>query len=315
MSDLLDVHQMRHRLDHSAHLGPIVAQRLIADPAQSQCSERVPLILLATHGAAHLTDLELRHYELTACLARRIAAGVTSSTVLPRRLATSSGCSSPCSAATVACTTLIAFAEPRDLANTSCTPAHSSTARADPPAITPVPGEAGRSRTTPAAFSPCTGCGIVPWIRGTAKKCFFASLGDRRGHLLGLAVSDAHSSVAVSDDHQRGEAEPPAALDDLGHPVDGHHPLDVVALLLRLATTTIVTAATLPTGTASAALGYRHRSSFRISFVRSRCLQPRTDRRAFIKNLVVYSSKNRGRPRARRQPAPRSDRGTCDLRG
>src|SRR5829696_4931862 len=175
MSDLLDVHQMRHRLDHAAHLGPIVAQGLITDPAQAQCAQRVPLILLATHGAAHLTDLELRHYELTACRARRIAAGVTSSTVLPRRLATSSGCSSPCSAATVACTTLIAFAEPRDLASTSCTPAHSSTARADPPAITPVPGEAGRSRTTPAAFSPCTGCGIVPWIRGTAKKCFFAS--------------------------------------------------------------------------------------------------------------------------------------------
>src|SRR5215212_8499073 len=175
MSDLLDVHQMRHRLDHAAHLGPIVAQRFIADPAQTQCPERVPLILLAARGAAHLADLELRHYELTACRARRIAAGVTSSTVLPRRLATASGCSRPCSAATVACTTLIAFAEPRDLASTSWTPAHSSTARADPPAITPVPGDAGRSNTTPAAFSPCTGCGMVPWIRGTAKKCFLAS--------------------------------------------------------------------------------------------------------------------------------------------
>src|SRR5215217_7154764 len=141
MSDLLDVHQMRHRLDH----------------------------------AAHLADLELCHYELTAFRARRMAAGVTSSTVLPRRLATASGCSKPCSAATVACTTLIAFAEPRDLARTSWTPAHSSTARADPPAITPVPGDAGRSNTTPAAFSPCTGCGMVPWIRGTAKKCFLAS--------------------------------------------------------------------------------------------------------------------------------------------
>ena len=41
--------------------------------------------------------------------------------------------------------------------------------------MTPVPGEAGRSMTTPAAFSPCTGCGMVPWIRGTAKKCFLAS--------------------------------------------------------------------------------------------------------------------------------------------
>ena len=29
--------------------------------------------------------------------------------------------------------------------------------------------------TTPAAFSPCTGCGMVPWIRGTVKNCFLAS--------------------------------------------------------------------------------------------------------------------------------------------
>src|SRR5829696_2063494 len=109
------------------------------------------------------------------------------------------------------------------------------------------------------------------------------ALGDCRRHLLGLAVSHPNSSVTVSNNHQGGEAEPPAALDDLGDPVDRHHSLDVVALLLRLATTTIVTAATLPTGTASTALGYRHRFSFRISFVRSRCLQPRTDRRALIK--------------------------------
>ena len=36
-------------------------------------------------------------------------------------------------------------------------------------------GAAGRSRTTPAAVSPWTGCGMVPWIRGTLKKFFLAS--------------------------------------------------------------------------------------------------------------------------------------------
>ena len=41
--------------------------------------------------------------------------------------------------------------------------------------MTPVPGEAGRSMTTPAAFSPWTGWEMVPWMRGTVKKCFFAS--------------------------------------------------------------------------------------------------------------------------------------------
>src|SRR3954454_14664997 len=70
---------------------------------------------------------------------------------------------------------LIALDEPSDFDRTSWTPAASSTARTGPPAMTPVPGAAGRRSTTPAAFSPCTGCGMVPWMRGTLKKCFLAS--------------------------------------------------------------------------------------------------------------------------------------------
>src|SRR4051794_30958777 len=57
------------------------------------------------------------------------------------------------------------------------------------------------------------------------------ALGDRRGHLLGLAVADTHGAVAVADDDQRGEAEAPTALDDLRHAVDGDDALDEVALL------------------------------------------------------------------------------------
>ena len=114
---------------------------------------------------------------------RSSAAGATSSTGRPRRAATASGRSSIFSAATVACTMLIALDEPSDLLSTSWMPAHSSTARTGPPAITPVPGAAGRSRTTPAAFSPCTGCGMVPWMRGTAEEVLLGlldTLGDRR---------------------------------------------------------------------------------------------------------------------------------------
>ena len=70
---------------------------------------------------------------------------------------------------------LIGLSEPSDLDSTSWMPAHSSTARTGPPAITPVPGLAGLSSTTPAAASPCTGCGTVPWMRGTLKKFFLAS--------------------------------------------------------------------------------------------------------------------------------------------
>ena len=54
-------------------------------------------------------------------------------------------------------------------------PAHSSTARTGPPAMTPVPGLAGLSSTTPADSSPCTVCGIVPAMRGTLKKLFLAA--------------------------------------------------------------------------------------------------------------------------------------------
>src|SRR4029077_11227899 len=45
------------------------------------------------------------------------------------------------------------------------------------------------------------------------------TLGDRGRNLLGLAVADTDHPVAVTDDHQRGEAEPPTALDDLGDAV------------------------------------------------------------------------------------------------
>src|SRR3954469_21490212 len=102
--DLLHGHQVGDRLDHAADLGPILADRLITDPLQAKCPQRVPLILLAAHATAHLADLELGHQVVTAARARRMAAGVTSSTDLPRRLATCSGCSRDCNAATVACT-------------------------------------------------------------------------------------------------------------------------------------------------------------------------------------------------------------------
>src|SRR3712207_2693012 len=61
------------------------------------------------------------------------------------------------------------------------------------------------------------------------------ALGDRRGHLLGLAVADADLAVAVTHDHQGGEAEATTTLDDLGHAVDRDHALDEVALLDRAA--------------------------------------------------------------------------------
>src|SRR4051812_27140998 len=96
------------------------------------------------------------------------------------------------------------------------------------------------------------------------------ALGDRRGHLLGLAVADADLAVAVTHDHQGGEAEAPATLDDLGHAVDGNHALDVVALLGGSATgappaVAAVAAVVTAAGAAAASLWSWHQTSLSIS--------------------------------------------------
>src|SRR5690606_39978241 len=85
---------------------------------------------------------------------------------------------------------------------------------------------------------------------------FLDALGDRGRHFLGLAVADPDRAVAVSNHHERGEAEPATSLDHLGHPVDGDHPLQVGALLGRRAPAAVPTtlAATVPAAV-PAALG------------------------------------------------------------
>src|SRR4029450_13240499 len=110
--DLLHGHQMGNRLDHAANFRPVLANGLVANPLQTQGPQSVPLVLPTSHRAGHLTGRQLCHHEPTASRALSRAAGATSSTALPRRLATDSGCSRVCSAATVACTTLMALGEP-----------------------------------------------------------------------------------------------------------------------------------------------------------------------------------------------------------
>src|SRR5690606_323158 len=80
------------------------------------------------------------------------------------------------------------------------------------------------------------------------------ALGDRRGHLLGLAVSDADRAVAVTDDHQGGEAEAPTALDDLRDAVDCYDALDVRLSLVGATAAVVAPVATVATLTATAPL-------------------------------------------------------------
>src|SRR4051794_26609134 len=100
------------------------------------------------------------------------------------------------------------------------------------------------------------------------------ALGDRGRNLLRLAVADTDGAVAVTDDHERGEAEPPPALDHLGDAVDRHHPLEVRALLRR--TVTAATAAVPAVATLAVALvTARAGSPLRSGHVRS----PRSSRK------------------------------------
>src|SRR5829696_7294723 len=122
------------------------------------------------------------------------------------------------------------------------------------------------------------------------------ALGDRRGHLLGLAVTDPDGAVAVAHHDQRGEAEPAAALDDLGHAVDRDDPLDVRGLLRRSAPAAAVPAvpAVPAAGAAASALLPWHQASF---------------------PLVCITVRTPARRRGPRRRAPRSGRGTCRRRG
>src|SRR5690349_5408685 len=71
-------------------------------------------------------------------------------------------------------------------------------------------------------------------------------LPDRLAHLVGLAGGDTDLGLAVAHRHEGVEREPPAALHDLGHPVDGDHVLDVVALVLAIAAVAAGAAAATP---------------------------------------------------------------------
>src|SRR5205814_1085057 len=59
-------------------------------------------------------------------------------------------------------------------------------------------------------------------------------LRDRERDLSRLAVADADAVDLVADHDERGEREPPAALDDLGDTVDLDHALLELARLLDL---------------------------------------------------------------------------------
>ena len=96
-------------------------------------------------------------------------------------------------------------------------------------------------------------------------------LGDGGGDLLRLAVGHAHGALAVADDDQRREGEATAALDDLGHAVDGDDALDVLVLVAAVATVAAVTAVAAAAALAPALVGGADRAVGRRGPVLLRC--------------------------------------------
>src|SRR2546425_418803 len=108
---------------------------------------------------------------------------------------------------------LCGLVEPRLFVRISRTPAHSSTARTGPPAITPVPVAAGLRRTRPAPWSPTISCGIVPPVSGTSiMRRRAASTALRTASLTSLALPVATPTRPCPSPTPRGARPRPRAL-------------------------------------------------------------------------------------------------------
>src|SRR6267378_2744062 len=128
----------------------------------------------------------------------------------PRSLATRRAVVRCWRPSSVARTMLCGLVEPRLLVRMSRTPAHSSTARTGPPAMTPVPDQAAAGG--------------------------FDRLAHRFAHLVRLTGGDPDPTLPVAHGDERVEAEAPAALHHLRDAVDGNDVLDEpVALALAVA--------------------------------------------------------------------------------
>src|SRR5437899_2409982 len=161
--------QVRDPAQHAAHGLRIRLLDALARPSQAERFERAACGDLLADGAAVLTDDQARHGATGSGSARlrRMSTPRISVIRCEERRAPR--------AFIVAMTTFTGFVLPSDFDRMSLMPADSTTARTEPPAMTPVPFDAGRSRTFAAPKSAVTGCGIVRSTSGTRMSCFFAS--------------------------------------------------------------------------------------------------------------------------------------------
>src|SRR5690606_5740422 len=142
---------------------------------------------------------------------------------------------------------------------------------------------------------------------------FLDALLDGRGNFLGLAVADTDQAVAVAHDHQGGEAEAPATLDDLGDTVDRYDALELILLGRIVATVTAAVAA--PAIVAAARGGVGVLSGGSVSAVTPLTSRHQTFLPFTLVCAVVLIIRTSTRLPGRRRRAPRSGRGSRGHRG
>ena len=121
-------------------------------------------------------------------------------------------------------------------------PASSSTARIEPPAITPVPGAAGLSSTlaAPTCMLHDVRNGLLDHRHGHEVLLgLLDGFANRFGHFAGFADGKTDLTLAIADDDERAEAKALTALDDLRNAIDAHDGL-FESTVVAIATTTIV---------------------------------------------------------------------------
>ena len=195
---------------------------------QAERLQRAAGALLLADGALVLVDPE-RAEAVTASSSSDVMAGLERGPMrTPRISATVSIDRSWPSAFIVAHTTFTGLDEPRDFERMSWMPADSTTARTDAagddarslggrPEQHLRRAEVGRHRVRDRPLHERHEHDVLLRV--------LDALLDRVGHLVRLAEPRADVAAAVTDHHDRREAEAAAALDDLGDAVDLHHAL------------------------------------------------------------------------------------------
>src|SRR5699024_671388 len=160
-------HEMRYFINHTAKAWCIFADNGLMNFFQSQRFDGFSLFFIRSNQTVCEGDFQLFSHRIPSF-------SYSSSTDFPRSLATSSGRFKLLNPVIVARMTLIGVFDPSDLVKISHTPESSITARAGPPAITPIPSAAGFINTLPEPNRPWISWWIVVPTIGTSIKFFLA---------------------------------------------------------------------------------------------------------------------------------------------